>query len=99
MAGLAERTAAVDPSNGLTEVEEVVAEVADDDIRPLSEVVAQVEDDNDQPLTPDEQISQIPHGALVRLVRDAYASGGISAEAIAAAAAQNQGQVMSMRAR
>ena len=79
---VAEPTAAVDSSDGLTEVEEVVAEVAADDIRPLSEVVAQV------PLTPDEQISQIPHGALVRLVRDAYASGGISAEAIAAAAAQ-----------
>ena len=81
---VAEPTAAIDSSDGLTEVEEVVAEVADDDIQPLSEVVAQV------PLTPDEQISQIPHGALVRLVRDAYASGGISAEAIAAAAAQRR---------
>ncbi len=79
---VAEPTAAVNSSDGLTEVEEVVAEVADDNIQPLSEVVAQV------PLTPDEQISQIPHGALVRLVRDAYASGGITAEAIAAAAAQ-----------
>ena len=46
-----------------------------------------MEDDDDQPLTPDAQISQLPRGALVRLVRDAYASGGISAEALAAAAA------------
>ena len=81
-----ELTAAVDPGDGLSEEVEVVAEVDDDD-QPLTEVVAEVEDDDDQPLTPDAQISQLPRGALVRLVRDAYASGGISAEAIVAAAA------------
>ena len=80
-------TAALDPSDGLSEEVEVVAEVEDDDEQPLTEVVAEVEDDGDQPLTPDAQISQLPRGALVRLVRDAYASGGISAEAIVAAAA------------
>jgi hypothetical protein len=79
-----ELTAAVDPGDGLSEEVEVVAEVDDDD-QPLTEVVAEVEDDDDQPLT---QISQLPRGALVRLVRDAYASGGISAEAIAAAVAE-----------
>ncbi len=84
-----ELTAAVDPSDGLSEEVEVVAEVEDDDDQPLTEVVAEVEGDDDQPLTPDAQISQLPRGALVRLVRDAYASGGISAEAIVAAAAAN----------
>ena len=83
-----ELTAAVGPSDDLPEEVEVVAEVEDDDGQPLTEVVAEVEDDDDQPLTPDAQISQLPRGALVRLVRDAYASGGISAEAIAAAVAE-----------
>ena len=82
-----ELAAAVETGDGLHEEVEVVAEVEDDDEQPLTEVVAEVEDDGDQPLTPDAQISQLPRGALVRLVRDAYASGGISAEAIVAAAA------------
>ena len=82
-----ELAAAVETGDGLHEEVEVVAEVDDDD-QPLADVVAHVEDDDDQPLTPDAQISQLPRGALVRLVRDAYASGGISAEAIAAAVAE-----------
>ena len=82
-----ELAAAVETGDGLHEEVEVVAEVEDDDDQPLADVITHMEDDDDQPLTPDAQISQLPRGALVRLVRDAYASGGISAEAIVAAAA------------